>query len=617
MGDTGPPPNGSCRQPLDLTAPGAGHTRAQACSLFSPNHRQGRCDMPIRIACIGAGPGGLFLGTIVKRLIPDATIEIFERNRADDTFGFGVVFSDRTLAGIHAADPVLRDALTEHGRHWDEIEVRLKGQRFASAATGWPPSSAAPCWACCRTAPPRSARTCASRPTVTRHSTTGRGLRPGRRRGRRQLGQPASSSPTSLAPGCGDRDRQVHLVRHRLHVRRADLRPRKSEHGIFAVHGYPISDELSTFIVETDEAAWRQAGLDEFDVSQPPGPSDMMTKDYLEKLFADQIDGDRCWPTTPDGATSAPGAPALAHRATSRSSATPCTPHTSRSARARRWRWRTPSPWPPRWPRTRQTSRHAGRPTRRSASPQVREDPGLGAAQPVAGGSTSAATTTPSSPGSSPTTSCPAASPSAKMRQRDPQLRGREPNPDWWRSTAPTRSGLRSAVAARPSRPPGPCRRDERSFYRPRRHRIASLPDRRSSRPGPGDRCWRPRKRRPGRRHGLSSPDSAAASAHRGARRQRPDPESLLSETAAFRQVGTDCSSPIDAVDARPALTPVLSGRADAGAYSTRCQPMNDGLAPLFRPTRDRRGRGVQRRQETRRRHGPVARRLPGPDRRW
>jgi anthraniloyl-CoA monooxygenase len=63
--------------------------------------------------------------------------------------------------------------------------------------------------------------------------------------------------------------------------------------GVFAVHGYPISDELSTFIVETDEPSWRRAGLDEFDIGQPPGASDLKSKVYLEKLFADQIDGKR------------------------------------------------------------------------------------------------------------------------------------------------------------------------------------------------------------------------------------------------------------------------------------------------------------------------------------
>jgi 2-polyprenyl-6-methoxyphenol hydroxylase-like FAD-dependent oxidoreductase len=66
---------------------------------------------------------------------------------------------------------------------------------------------------------------------------------------------------------------------------------RVSEHGAFAVHGYPISDELSTFIVETDEETWRRAGMDEFDVSQPPGPSDKASQDFLEKLFAEDIGG--------------------------------------------------------------------------------------------------------------------------------------------------------------------------------------------------------------------------------------------------------------------------------------------------------------------------------------
>jgi anthraniloyl-CoA monooxygenase len=65
----------------------------------------------------------------------------------------------------------------------------------------------------------------------------------------------------------------------------------KGPHGTFAVHGYPIGDGLSTFIVETDEDTWRAAGLDEFDTSRPPGVSDEKSRQYLEKLFAEQIEG--------------------------------------------------------------------------------------------------------------------------------------------------------------------------------------------------------------------------------------------------------------------------------------------------------------------------------------
>src|SRR3954447_23176899 len=90
----------------------------------------------MRIAVLGGGPGGLFAATLAKAGDPSREVTVFERNRAEDTFGFGVVFSDATLEGIHAADPVLRTALTEHGVHWDPIEVRLRGQRFRCRGNG-------------------------------------------------------------------------------------------------------------------------------------------------------------------------------------------------------------------------------------------------------------------------------------------------------------------------------------------------------------------------------------------------------------------------------------------------------------------------------------------------
>jgi anthraniloyl-CoA monooxygenase len=90
----------------------------------------------MRVAVAGGGPGGLFLAALIRKLDPSIEVTVFERNRADDTFGFGVVFSDRTLAGIFEADPVLREALDAHGRHWDAIEVRLKGERIRCGGNG-------------------------------------------------------------------------------------------------------------------------------------------------------------------------------------------------------------------------------------------------------------------------------------------------------------------------------------------------------------------------------------------------------------------------------------------------------------------------------------------------
>jgi anthraniloyl-CoA monooxygenase len=241
----------------------------------------------VRIAVVGGGPGGLFLATLIRTSDPSMQVTVYERNRADDTFGFGVVFSDRTLAGIHDADPVLREALAEHGRHWDDIEVRLKGERIRCGGNGM---------------------AAIVRKTLLgllqdRAREAGAELRFGTEVGLDDLGDAdlvvaadgAGSRLREQVPGLGT---EVQTAAARfiwfgtdylfdgltfVHERGPD--------GVFAVHGYPISAEASTFIVETDEASWRRAGLDEFDVTQPPGASDLHSKEYLEKLFADQIDG--------------------------------------------------------------------------------------------------------------------------------------------------------------------------------------------------------------------------------------------------------------------------------------------------------------------------------------
>src|SRR5450631_2659660 len=92
--------------------------------------------MTMRVAVVGGGWGGMFAEKLMKRSDPAHEVTVFERNRAEDTFGFGVVFSDATLAGIHAADPVLRTALTGHGVHWDDIEVRLRGECHRCGGNG-------------------------------------------------------------------------------------------------------------------------------------------------------------------------------------------------------------------------------------------------------------------------------------------------------------------------------------------------------------------------------------------------------------------------------------------------------------------------------------------------
>ena len=189
----------------------------------------------------------------------------------DDTFGFGVVFSDATLRGIDAVDPLLLRALTDHGVHWDEIEVRIHGER----------------WRCGGNGMAAIARMTLLRLLHEQAATAGVDLR----------FEHDVPDPLRLA---GDYDLVVGADGANSAVRRhleAELQPsvtvasakfiwlattklfdgltfihERGPDGVFAVHGYPFGPDASTFIVETDEESWRRAGLDAFDVTQPPGP---------------------------------------------------------------------------------------------------------------------------------------------------------------------------------------------------------------------------------------------------------------------------------------------------------------------------------------------------------
>ncbi len=248
----------------------------------------------MRIAVLGGGPGGLLAALLAKRGDPGREVIVFERNRAGDTFGFGVVFSDATLDGIDAANPVLRRALTGHGVHWDPIEVRLRGERWRFGGNGMA--------AVARRTLLTLLQQRAGRPAWTSVLHPGPARRPPRRHEYNLViaADGANSpncgrrSPGRVGPERGDRHGEVHLVRHHVADRRADVRPREGPVGVFAVHSYPFGDGVWTFIVETDERTWRAAGLDVW-TGQPPAQRDQYSQAYLEKVFASQSAGARCW----------------------------------------------------------------------------------------------------------------------------------------------------------------------------------------------------------------------------------------------------------------------------------------------------------------------------------
>lgn len=91
----------------------------------------------MRIACLGGGPAGLYFAISMKLRDPSVEVVVFERNRPDDTFGWGVVLSDETLDNLQANDPVSADEIRAHFAYWDDIALHHKGQRLVSSGHGF------------------------------------------------------------------------------------------------------------------------------------------------------------------------------------------------------------------------------------------------------------------------------------------------------------------------------------------------------------------------------------------------------------------------------------------------------------------------------------------------
>jgi anthraniloyl-CoA monooxygenase len=230
----------------------------------------------VRIAVQGGGPGGLYFAALVRQLLPGSEITVWERNAPDDTFGFGVVFSDETLGGIENADPGIYGQMEREFARWDDIDVHYRGQVITSGGHGFAAMSRRRLLEilqrrCAdlgvtvhfRTPAPDPDVLAASHDLVVAADGVSSGLR--------------SSRAATFRPEFDVRNCKYMWLGTDLVFDAFKFYVVPTPHGVMQVHGYPYDATGSTFIVEMNEAVWRAAGFGELAAAASelePGQSD-------------------------------------------------------------------------------------------------------------------------------------------------------------------------------------------------------------------------------------------------------------------------------------------------------------------------------------------------------
>ncbi|MDM7929756.1 bifunctional salicylyl-CoA 5-hydroxylase/oxidoreductase [Blastomonas fulva] len=236
----------------------------------------------MKIGCVGGGPAGLYFAISMKLHNPDHVIDVYERNRPHDTFGWGVVFSDQTVENLMANDPVSGATIRDEFTHWDDIDVHIHGECIRSSGHGFIGIGRKRLLAILQ----------------QRARDLGIGL---------HFEHEASTDPADwaefdlviAADGANSRIRTAHVEHFDVDIQvkknkffwfgtakqfdAFTFAFEKTEAGWVWAHAYRFDDQLSTFIVEMAPETWTGLGLDTMD--QPEAIA------LCEKLFAKHLDG--------------------------------------------------------------------------------------------------------------------------------------------------------------------------------------------------------------------------------------------------------------------------------------------------------------------------------------
>lgn len=238
----------------------------------------------MKIACIGGGPASLYFAILLKKRSPEVEIDVYEQNRPDDTFGWGVVFSDETLGNFETADPESFARIRASFAYWTDIDTFFRGAKVTSTGHGF-----------CGLARVELLR-------ILQERARQLGVRMHFQQQVTDIDHVVRTHDLVLAAdGVNSKVRERFATSFRPHL---DWRKCKfawfgttkvltaftfvfqpTQWGLFQVHAYPFEAGKGTWIVECREETWRRAGLDKLDEAQSAA--------FCERLFAEHLQGEK------------------------------------------------------------------------------------------------------------------------------------------------------------------------------------------------------------------------------------------------------------------------------------------------------------------------------------